>query len=341
MTERKNKRLPREILGLLILSFFIALLLLLQILMMSAAAIAENYMFRTGGTMTDFQYEQMDSWVFNISFLISVLFFIVLFLFLLGERLSYIHEISKGISALQNGIEDHVVPLTGKNELTELAKAVNYLSETQREVKRKERTLSEEKDQFIRALSHDIRTPLTSVISYSELLANNPETEPEELERQLMLIHSKAIQMKHLTDILLDGSKRNPERFENIRILMEQLVGEFEEMLEDDFSVESGIECPAVSGTFDVQELRRIFDNMISNIRKYADPDHAVKLHISLENDRIVIKQENSVKKPDHTEDGYRIGIRSIQRIAQNYGGEVTVTNDGDVFCIGIAISKG
>ena len=83
-------------------------------------------------------------------------------------------------------------PVEGNNELTQLAKSVNYLSQTQREVKQREQALSAEKEQFIRGLSHDIRTPLTSIMAYSELLAGEKAVAPEEQEKYLHLIHTKA-----------------------------------------------------------------------------------------------------------------------------------------------------
>ena len=314
---------------------------LLQVLSLSAIGIIESFLFAQDIFLTDAQFAELDDWVFNLSLLVSVAFFVILFLFLLGERLSYIREALKGIDALQNGQEDYAVPLEGRNELTQLAEAVNYLSQTQREVRERERVLNDEKEQFIRALSHDIRTPLTSIMAYSELLNGQREVTREEQAGYLKLIQSKASQIKDMTDILLDSSKRTPEHFEDARLLMEQLAGEFEEMLEDEFLIETDLTgCPAFSGTFDVQELRRVFDNLISNVRKYAAPEKAVKLSISLKNAQLVIRQENAVRQLDKPAEGYRIGIRSIQRIAQNYAGGAEVQQSGDIFSITITLSE-
>ena len=340
LTKKKiGKRLSQEILGILVLSCFIAIFLF-QLLRFAAIAIIENYLFLQDIVLTDAQYIHVDHWVFNLSFLVSVAFFIALFLFLLGERLSYIHEILKGIQALQNGNEDYMVPIEGNNELTLLANAINYLSQTQREIKKKECMLKEEKEQFIRALSHDIRTPLTSIISYSDLLTKGHTIAPEEHTHYLNLIQNKAVQIKDMTDILLDGSKRHLEYFENIRILMEQLIGEFEEMLEDTFQIETILNCPLFPGTFDVQELRRIFDNLISNVEKYADPDKPVKLSVSLENKQLIIRQENTVRKQCTSVQSYQIGLRSIKRITQHYEGCVDIQKDDFNFSITIILSK-
>ena len=237
MKTNTRRKLSGEILGLLAVTLVLALILL-QFLGIVARAMIDSFLFMRDIVLTEAQYAQLDDWVFHLSLLVSVAFFIILFLFLLGERLSYIREVLAGIDALRSGQEDYVVPLEGSNELTQLAEAVNYLSRTQREVKEQERVLNEEKEQFIRALSHDIRTPLTSIMAYSELLTGANTVDPQEQTRYLELIQHKAGQIKDMTDILLDGSKRNPEYFEDARLLIEQLTAEFEEMLEDDFSVE-------------------------------------------------------------------------------------------------------
>ena len=338
MKSNKRRKLSGEILGLLAVTLVLALILL-QFLGIVARAMIDSFLFMRDIVLTEAQYAQLDDWVFHLSLLVSVAFFIILFLFLLGERLSYIREVLAGIDALRSGQEDYVVPLEGSNELTQLAEAVNYLSRTQREVKEQERVLNEEKEQFIRALSHDIRTPLTSIMAYSELLTGANTVDPQEQTRYLELIQHKAGQIKDMTDILLDGSKRNPEYFEDARLLIEQLTAEFEEVLEDGFSIEASLDCPAFPGTFDVQELRRIFDNLVSNVQKYADPDRPVKISISLEGVQLLIRQENAVRERIAPADGYQIGLRSIQRIAQNYAGQVDVQKDDAAFAITITLS--
>ena len=343
MNEKKprgNRKLSHEILGVLGICVVIALFLF-RILFMCAVAISENYFFAQDIVLTDAQVIELDSWIFSLSLLVSVVFFVVLFLFLLGERLSYIREVLKGIDALRAGKMDYEVPLEGGNELTALAEAVNYLSATQRQVREKERALGEEKEQLIRTLSHDIRTPLTSIMAYSELLNAQEDCPTQTRKEYLELIQKKAQQIKELTDILLDGGKRNPEHFEDARLLMEQLVEEFEESLEDDYRLAVDLSgCPAFAGTFDVQELRRIFDNLISNIQKYADPDHPVALSIQRNDDGLVIRQENQIRIGKEKTESYQMGLNSIRRISHNYAGRVEIRQDGTVFGITITLSE-
>ena len=334
----RGKRLPREILGLLSLSFVITLILFL-LLRICATAVADSILVIRGIVLTESKVLSLEGWMFNLSLLISVCFFTFLFLFLLGERLSYIWDIIKGIDALRLGEMDHLVSVEGNNELTRLAEAVNYLSITQKQVKEKERLLAEEKEQLIRTLSHDIRTPLTSIMAYSEFLAGNNDRPAQEQQGYAELIRVKAQQIKELTDILLDGGRRNPERFEDSRLLMEQLVTEFEELLEEDFQILTDLKsCFSFSGSFDIQELRRIFDNLSSNIRKYADPLQPVFLSVRSDSDQLVIYQKNYIFPGDEQKESYQMGLNSIRRIAHNYAGTVDVRRAESEFEITITL---
>lgn len=329
MTDRKKKsrKLSHEILGLLAASMGLALMLL-QFLRLCATGVAESFLFARDIALTQAQWAQLNGWILHVSLLFCVGFFVVLFLALLGDRLAYIRTITQGIDALGSGALERPLPAEGNNELTRLAEAVNYLSATQQQVKQKEQALQQEREQLIRSLSHDIRTPLTSILSYAEYLSAG-DASSEKSREYLDLIRRKAEQIRELTDVLLSGGVRNPEYFEDARLLMAQLAEEFSEALEDRFVLAIGLEkCPAFSGTFDVGEMRRIFDNLASNIQKYADPTVPVVLEISLEEQDLVIRQRNAVKATQKPEDSYGMGLKSIRRIAQGYRGTVAVETD-------------
>lgn len=341
MTEkRKERKLSREILRILAISFVIALFFL-QFLGLSISSLVDKVLAMKGISLTETQFMILDDWVFHISLLVAVVFFVILFLSLLGERLSYIREIIKGIHALREGQMNHTVPLEQNNELTRLAEAVNYLSLTQRQIKEKERALQEEKELLIRTLSHDIRTPLTSILAYTEFLIDHADCPAEKYREQLLLIRKKGKQIKELTDVLLEGGKRNPEFFEDARLLMVQLAAEFEEMLEAEFSVSVDLsECTPFSASFDVQELRRIFDNLISNVQKYADPMQPVTLSIGVKETELIIQQGNAVGAAKKEQEGYQIGLNSIRRIVQSYGGRVEIQKDTATFQMTIIFSE-
>lgn len=320
-----------------------ALLALVLFLILSgvAAAVAEAYVFDHDIPMTEFDWMEIDRWILGLSAVISVCAFSILFLSLLSDRIAYIRKITKGIDALRAGQKDLELPAEGNNELTELARAINVMSAAQQQLRQREQALAQEKDQLIRSLSHDIRTPLTSILAYSEYLFSQEEVCAEDRQAYVGLIRRKAEQIRELTAVLLEGSKRNPERFENAQVLMAQIAAEFESELEDRFQMQTDLSgCRPFSGTFDVQELRRIFDNLSSNISKYADPTQPVKLTIHAEDQKLLIHQSNAVLQPEPRSESYRIGLNSIRRIAQNYAGQVTVRQDPEQFAITVTLCE-
>ena len=294
-----KKRLSREILGILVLSLVLTMVLF-SFLCSGATLIIDHVIADRGIVLDELQDLQLGSLIFNVSVLVSVCFFIILFLALTGERLS---------SALN-------------------------------QVRDKERALSKEREELIRTLSHDIRTPLTSILSYSELLTSGGDIPEEKVQEHLTLIHKKAGQIKELTDILLHGGSRSPELFEDAGLLMKQLAAEFEEVLEDSFPVTVDLSrCRSFSGRFDVQELHRIFDNLISNIEKYASPSQPVTLSVNSENHLLIIRQSNFLRAEPVQAESHRMGLTSIRRIAHNYAGSVDVKADDTAFEIVITLS--
>lgn len=343
MTDRtspKGRKLSHEILGLLAAALAVAFFLL-EFLSLTALGISEHFLAVNNLSLTDEQYVTLDTWIFSLSLLVAVLFFVVLFLILLGQKLSYVKSLTRGVEALQTHRMDYELPLEGNNELTRLAETINYLSATQRAVQEKERALAQEKEQLIRTLSHDIRTPLTSILSYSEYLTQREDMDLQEVKDHLTLIQKKAGQIKELTDILLDGGKRNPEFFQDARLLLEQLADQVQEDLEEDFPVKIDLSrCPPFQGTFDVRELQRIFDNLVSNIQKYADPVRPVVFSAALEEGSLILRQKNAKGTRATPAESHQMGLNSIRRIAHSYGGTVEVREDEATFAITITLSE-
>ena len=111
--------------------------------------------------------------------------------------------IIRGVEALEEKRMDYQIPLDGCDELTVLAENINELSMSQRELAQKKQEMQEEREAWIRSMSHDIRTPLTSILSYTEFLEGKGELGQQEIKAYLSLVQSRAEQIRELTDRLL------------------------------------------------------------------------------------------------------------------------------------------
>lgn len=290
-----NKRkISREILGLTGISFVISAFFYGFIRTM-ANSVVLSYCDNMAIVLSESQEWEIGNLIKNVSGVAAVIIFVVLFLFLVGEK-------------IENAVH---------------------------ELQMKEKSLYEERENLYRSLSHDIRTPLTTILSYSEYMKE--KIEEESMHEYITRVQRKAEQIKNLTDQLLDGGVRNLEKIENGKFLMQQLADEWETALENNFQCEIDMNnCPDFAGEFDVREMRRIFDNLVSNVEKYADESKGVRLGISEKEECLVIKQENMIKKELQNVESRGIGITSIKRIVENYGGEVLVNKEDDRFTIEI-----
>ena len=335
-----DRKLSKEILGIFARTLLIAVISFL-VLNEAANRLVLHYVETEILAISEYQLIDIQYGILGISFLSGIVLFLALFLTLVGERLAYIGDIVKGIDALRRHDWEHEIPLRGENELTELAFFINQFSQEEQEFQEREKRMQEEKITLIRSLSHDIRTPLTSLLSYSEFMKQKESLTAEEMNKYMDLVEQKSRQIKVLTDQLLDGGNRRTELMEDGRFLMEQLVDEWATELEEDYTLEISLkECPDFSGEFDVQELRRIFDNLASNIRKYAEESAPVSLCVKEKGGRLCIVQSNACKQETEEVESTGIGIASIRKIAEQYGGMVTVFHTEQNFSVEIILCK-
>ena len=111
----------------------------------TSVSLGDNYLSRRGFILTDMQQVTFQLWARSICVVASIILFIVVFLSVLGQRLSYLITIIKGVEMLHARSMDYDIPLEGNDELTRLAESINYLSAARRELWRQEQAFQEER----------------------------------------------------------------------------------------------------------------------------------------------------------------------------------------------------
>lgn len=336
----KYRKLSQEFLGLLCISAAISGVFY-SFLTVTVRSIAAGYYTKQGFSSYEvtMQVINITPWIGSISLGAAVFLFLFLFLFLTSQKLIYLDHIIQGVEMLRTNHMDHTVPLEGNNEFTRLAESINYLAKVETELKEKEKKLQEEREILIRSLSHDIRTPLTSIMAYSEFLSKKSQDYPPEIKDYLTLMHKKGMQIKILTNQLLDRSEQELIFIENGRMFIEQLTYDFEELVGEDYPCDIDLtNCPTFQGEFCIQDFQRISDNLISNIHKYAEEGVPLILKVYEEDGRLVLRQKNQKKTLPSNIESYNLGLESIRRIAENFGGGIEIFNEEDSFEIVIRL---
>ena len=219
------------------------------------------------------------------------------------------------------------------------------------------------KTELITNVSHDIKTPLTSIISYVDLLSKE-EIENEKAREYLEVLQRQSARLKKLTDDLVEASKASsgalPVTIEDcdLSVMLDQTAGEYGEKL-----TEKGLTLVVRKGEgsvpvrADVRHTQRIFDNLMGNILKYALPGTRVYLELAEgESGPAVIfrntsRNELALSAEELTErfvrgdasrssEGSGLGLSIARSLAELQGGSLAVTVDGDLFKVTLGFTR-
>ena len=213
------------------------------------------------------------------------------------------------------------------------------------------------KTELITNVSHDIKTPLTSIINYVDLLKKEEAGSENETVRQYLdTLDRQSTRLKKLIEDLVEASKASTGNLSvelapcEIGILLEQTVGEYTERLEA-----SGLtpiltlpETPVFIYA-DGRRMWRVFDNLMNNICKYAQSGTRVYLELAVIGSRVVITFKNISKErlaasgeelterfvrgdSSRNTEGSGLGLSIAQSLTELQGGRLMITTDGDLF---------
>ncbi|MED4044445.1 HAMP domain-containing sensor histidine kinase, partial [Priestia aryabhattai] len=279
----------------------------------------------------------------------SVLIFFVLFLLWTRPITRYIKQIEEGINRIVNKDWTYSIPVKGKNELSFLAKNINWMTEQMRQRFEKERKVEQAKNELITNLSHDLRTPLTSIIGYLTLLKDKQYKNSEELEQYIQTTYGISFKLKNLLDELFEYTKLSlPDvdmQFQEVDLsgVLYQLVGEYTPMFENrGLSVKVDIPNDAVFISIDIEKMIRVFDNLLSNAEKYSHESGDIEIVLYTNEKQVIARISNTTdqiasEELNHLFDkfyrmdkarsskvvGSGIGLSIAKRIVELHQGEI------------------
>ncbi|OJG88146.1 sensor histidine kinase [Enterococcus silesiacus] len=263
------------------------------------------------------------------------------------------HIISE-LHYIANGNYDHRIPFELSGDLARVVTSINGLVDSTVAAIEDERKIEKSKDELITNVSHDIRTPLTSIIGYLGLIEDRQFHNQEDLLKYTHTAYVKAKQMKLLVDDLFEYTKvRQPAVPVNtisfdMTQLIEQLAADFElEATKNDMTIQVNANPASIKMDGDTEKLVRVFNNLLSNALKYGKGGKNIVIDVEKVGTEVVIAVRNDgpsipKKSLDQLFDrfyrveesrsqetgGTGLGLAIAQSIIALHGGYIYATSD-------------
>lgn len=336
---------------------------LIEVFLVANVSMIIDYLWETRYADSFFlQVTEVETLMVLLYVILGIGIFTLTFFALQEKSLRYISRISAAIQNISEGDLNTTVEVMGDDEFTAMAVNLNKMVEDIRRLMDKEREAERTKNELITNVAHDLRTPLTSIIGYLELLSGKVEIPPQMQKKYIDIAYAKSKRLEKLIEDLFGFTKMNYGKMSmhvakmDIVKLLSQLLEEFYPSFKDkNLSYELQSNVPAKIITADGNLLARLFDNLINNAIKYGSDGKRVLVNIQASEDVVTISVTNygyvipqeelplifnkfyRVEQSRSTNTGGTgLGLAIVKNIVDMHGGTIQVASDlnGTVFTV-------
>lgn len=287
-------------------------------------------------TLVDYSEKFIYNLVLFISIACAVLAVAIIMTISLTRLVSRVTKLASSVKSVGEGDLTKPIAVDGNDEIASLAFDVNTMRDSIIENITKEQRAWEANTSLITAMSHDIRTPLTVLLGYLDLMEIQ-NADPSSSE-YITICKENALRLKRLSDdmfsyFLVFG--KNEATFENVSEYstdsITHMIMEHEILLEETgYVFKHKSDIPDLKVVIDAMFFGRVIDNIFSNIIKYADTSSAIIIDSDFDGEMLVISFENKIKKDDMHAESNHIGIKTCVQIMEKLNGSFeTAVKDG------------
>lgn len=310
--------------------------------------------------------EKQHTAVVLLYLILGILLFSVTFMILQEPYIRYISRISEAVQNISEGDLNTVIDVIGDDEFSSMAANLNHMVADIKKLMEKERESERTKNELITNVAHDLRTPLTSIIGYLELLARNQQVPADMQHKYIEIAYGKSRRLQKLIEDLFGFTKLNCGKIAmhvgqiDIVKLLGQLVEEaYPNFVEKGLSYDLQSNVPAKIINADGNLLARLFDNLIGNAIKYGADGKRVLVKIHAEGETVTVSVTNYgyvipadelplifnkfyrvEQSRSSSTGGTGLGLAIAKEIVDMHGGTISVASDlnGTVFTVKLQV---
>lgn len=217
-----------------------------------------------------------------------------------GTLYRYISKISDAVQNISEGNLNTVIDVIGDDEFSGMAANLNRMAADIKQLMEKERESERTKNELITNVAHDLRTPLTSIIGYLELLAGNRQIPEDMQHKYIEIAYGKSRRLEKLIEDLFGFTKLNYGKIamhvgqlDIVKLLGQLLEEAYPNFVEKGLSYDLQSNVPAKTINADGNLLARLFDNLIGNAIKYGADGKRVLVQIHAESETVTVSVTN------------------------------------------------
>ena len=235
-------------------------------------------------------------------FIVTIVVFCIMFFVITRRELEYINRLNLGLMKIANGNFDYKVDVKGMDEISQIAENINHMSEKLYKSREEQKISEEKKDLFIMNISHDLRTPLTSVIGYIDLIkkACTEQDNYVQVKKYADIAYNKAERLNTLINDFFEYNKINfgMMSLNKMKIDMNEFLRQaVSEMIPVAMDKEANIKLKLpesrLESNVDPEKMSRVMENILMNAIRYSDKKSEIKVSLYEKENKAVIVVEN------------------------------------------------
>ncbi len=282
-----------------------------------------------------------------------IICFVVSFSARVNRRVRYVEYLSQEIQKIREEGFGRSMELQGDDEITQLCAVINEMSVQLREKEEREKRQQQSKDELITNVSHDLRSPLTSITGYVELLKETGPEDRQRFDEYIEVVERRLTGLNGLINELFEYTKLNStNRFpdmekRDVLELLRHILYEYKILMEaEGLTLSWQLRAESHAAYINTQQMVRVFQNLLDNARRYADRSAPVtvtaqntdRLHICITNRLMDARgiEPDRVFERFYCGDRARsnpqssgLGLAIVKRIVELHGGETGASLKG------------
>jgi signal transduction histidine kinase len=216
--------------------------------------------------------------------LVLFVFYVVVLSF---RHIRYLEEIGRAVQRLSTGQLDHKIPIRTRDEMGKLAENINIMSAKLKSSMEEERQAVQAKQELITNVSHDLRTPLTSIKGYLQYIHENRYKDEVELMYYADIAYQKTLRLERMVNDLFEYTRvaYGQTKLKLVPIDLRELLGQLSaelRLMAEEAGMELAMDGPEerVMIKADGDKLVRVFENLISNAVRYGRDGRRVDIRL-------------------------------------------------------------